>query len=146
MTKTGVNRAAWIGLATAVGIGAGGLGFVSGRSQQIGAMIRMLQVEAAGNLTQRIEVLSLLRMGDMPGAITRLESEADILTVNIAANRGADRQALAYMKTYLSVAPPSPPRAQQLSPALDGVPTLNLDQCRTGLKALLSANRGGPGK
>ena len=143
MTTIEVNRSAWIGLVTAVAIAAGGLGFVAGRSQQIGAMIRMLQVEAAGNLTQRIEVLSLLRMGDVPGAITHLENEADLLTVNIAANRGADRQALAYMKTYLAVVPPSPIRAQQLSPALEGVPTLNLDQCRTALKALLASTASG---
>lgn len=116
---------------------------MAGRSQQIRAMIQILQAEAGGNLTQRVEVLSLLRMGDVSGAITRLESEADILTVNIAANRGADRQALAYVKTYLSVAPPSPARAQRLSSALEGVSTLRLDQCRTALRALLVAATGG---
>ena len=143
MAKIGVRRAAWIASALALAIAAGSIGFVAGRSQQIRAMIQMLQAEAAGNLTQRVEVLSLLRMGDVSGAITHLESEADILTVNIAANRGADRQALAYMKTYLAVVPPSPARAQQLSPALEGVPTLKLEQCRTALKALLASTASG---
>ena len=143
MVRIGLSRAAWISFAIALAVAAGGLGFVAGRSQQIRAMIQILQAEAGGNLTQRVEVLSLLRMGDVSGAITRLESEADILTVNIAANRGADRQALAYVKTYLSVAPPSPARAQRLSPALEGVSTLRLDQCRTALRALLVAATGG---
>ena len=142
MARIGVRRAAWIGSALALAIAAGSIGFVAGRSQQIRAMIQMLQVEAAGNLTQRVEVLSLLRMGDVSGAITHLESEADVLTVNMAGNRGADRQALAYMKTYLAVVPPSPARAQQLSPALEGVPTLKLEQCRTALKALLASDCG----
>jgi hypothetical protein len=102
-------------------------------------MIDFLQINAAGNLTQRVEVLSLLRMGDVSGAITQLETEADSLTVSMAANRGADRQALAYVKTYLSVAPPSPARAGRLSPALEGVPILKLDQCNTALRALLAS-------
>lgn len=105
-------------------------------------MIDLLQINAAGNLTQRVEVLSRLRLGDVSGAITQLETEADSLTVTMAANPGVDRQALAYVKTYLSVAPPSPARAQRLSPALEGVQTLKLDQCQTALKALLvSAKR-----
>jgi hypothetical protein len=84
MARIGVSRAAWIVLAIAFAAAAGGVGFLAGRSQQIEAMIESLQVEAAGNLTQRVEVLSLLRTGDVSGAITRLESEADLLTVNIA--------------------------------------------------------------
>jgi hypothetical protein len=133
MARIAIERAAWIVLAVA----AGSVGFLSGRSEQIKATIALLQVEAAANLTQRIEVLSLLRMDDVPGAITRLESEADGLTTSIAANRGADQRALAYVKTYLSVAPPSASRARALSAALEGVPTLNPDKCETALKALL---------
>ena len=97
----------------------------------------MLQVNAAGNLIQRIETLSLLRVGDVPGAINRLESEADSLTVSMAANPGADQYAIAYMKTYLSVAPLSPDRDKALSAALAGVPVLEPGKCNTGLKALL---------
>ena len=135
-------RPAWIVLALVVAAAAGAVGYVAGRNQQHRAMIDLLQINAAGNLTQRVEVLSMLRMGDVPGAITQLETEADSLTVTMAANPGVDRQALAYVKTYLSVAPPSPARAQRLSPALEGVQTLTLDQCQTALKALLvSAKR-----
>jgi hypothetical protein len=96
-----------------------------------------LQMEAAGNLSQRIETLSLLRMGDASGAIKSLESEADVLTVNIANNLGADRSVLAHMKTYLSVAPPSTEREKALSSALAGVPVLEPGKCSSALKALL---------
>lgn len=106
-------------------------------------MIRTLQVEAAGNLAQRIEALSLLRTGDVPAAILRLESEADLLTRTIAANPGADQRVLAYMKTYLSVAPPSPSRDKALSTALEGVPVLEPSKCNTALKALLLSAKGG---
>jgi hypothetical protein len=107
-------------------------------------MIASLQIEAAGNLTQRIEALSLLRMGDVTAAILRLESEADQLTQGIALNPGADKRVLAYVKTYLSVAPPAPSRAKELSTALDGVPTLDPSQCKTALKALLLSVKRGP--
>ncbi len=135
MVRIGIERAAWI----VVAVAAGSVGFLSGRSEQVKATIALLQGEAAVNLTQRIEVLSLLRMDDVPGALTRLESEADGLTTSIVANRGADQRALAYVKTYLSVAPPSASRAQALSAALEGVPTLNPDKCETALRALLLA-------
>jgi hypothetical protein len=106
-------------------------------------MIRALQVEAAGNLNQRIEALSLLRIGDVPAAILRLENEADLLTRTIAGNPGADQHVLAFMKTYLSVAPPSPSREKGLSAALEGVPILEPGKCNTALKAfLLSPGRG----
>ena len=146
MMRIAPSRASWVFLTPVIAALAGGSGFLWGRGQQIRGTINLLQIEAAGNLNQRIEVLSLLRTGDVSGAITQLESEADNLTVSVAANQGADRQALAYVKTYLSVAPPSPARAQRLSPALEGVPTLRLEQCRTALRALLVATQERAGK
>ena len=132
-----MRTAAWILLA----IVAGGTGFAVGQRQGHQRMIGLLQIEATGNLIQRIETLSLLRVGDVPGAINRLESEADTLTVSMAANPGADKDALAYMKTYLSVAPVSPDRDKALSAALAGVPVLEPGKCNTGLKALLLSAR-----
>lgn len=122
---------------------AGAGGYAVGSRQSHQAMITTLQTEAAGNLTQRIEALSLLRMDDVPAAILRLESEADQLTRSIASNRGADQRALAYVKTYLSVAPPTPSRAAELSSALEGVPVLEPGKCSTALKALLLSPKGG---
>ena len=133
MARTGFRTAAWILLAIAAGL----VGYLAGSSRQIQATIRMLQVNASGNLVQRVEALSLLRVGDVAGAISRLESEAVTLTTSMAANQGANPRALAYMKTYLSVAPPSPDRAQALSAALVGVPVLEPGECNTGLKTLL---------
>ena len=138
MARTAISRAAWILLAIATGV----TGLAVGQRQGHQGMIRLLQVEAPGNLTQRIEVLSFLRIGDAPEAINRLESEADTLTRTIALNPSADQRALAFMKTYLSVAPPSASREKQLSSALKGVPVLQPGQCNSGLKALfLSAKK-----
>ncbi len=139
MTKTGIGRAAWVLLAIVAGVG----GYAAGSRQGHQTMIRELQTEAAGNLTQRIEVLSALRMGDSLSAIVRLESEADQLTQTIAQNPGADQHALAYEKTYLSVAPPSPDRAKELSTALEGVPVVEPGKCNSALKALLLSAKGG---
>lgn len=133
MAKAVIKTATWILLA----IVAGGVGYVAGGSRQIQATITTLQMEAAADVILRIETLSLLRMGDVPGAINRLESEASELTVNMAKNPGADQHALAYMKTYLSVAPLSPDRDQALSAALAGVPVLEPGKCKTELRALL---------
>ena len=118
-------------------LAAGVVGFALGQRQDHQAMMRLLQGEASGNLTQRIETLSRLRMGDDSGAIRRLESEADSLTLSIASNPSADQRALAYMKTYLSVAPPSAAREKQLSAALQGVAVLEPGKCDSDLKALL---------
>jgi hypothetical protein len=139
MTDRQTSRAAWVLLAIVTGVG----GYALGSRHIHKTMIGALQTEAAGNLSQRIEALSLLRMNDAPGAIDRLEREADLLARTIAQNPGADRQVLAYMKTYLSVAPPSPDRARALSPALQDVPILQPGKCQTALKALLLASKGG---
>ena len=82
-------------------------------------------------------------MGNVPTAIANLESEADQLTQSIALNPGADQRVLAYVKTYLTVAPPSPSRAKELSPLLDGVPTLDPSKCKTALRALLLSAKSG---
>jgi hypothetical protein len=135
--RTGIRTTACLLLAFVVGAS----GYAVGRRQGHQTMISLLQVEAAGNLSQRIETLSLLRMGDVAGAISRLESEADQLTSTIAGNPDADQRALAFMKTYLSVAPPSASRGKQLSAALEGVPVLEPSKCSTALRALLLSAR-----
>jgi hypothetical protein len=65
MARTEMKTAAWILLA----IVAGGTGYAAGSRQGHQAMMTRLQIEAGGNLTQRIEALSLLRIGDVPAAI-----------------------------------------------------------------------------
>jgi hypothetical protein len=119
----------------------GVVGFAVGQRQDHQAMMRLLQIEASGNLTQRIEALSRLRIGDDSGAISGLETEADSLTVSIAGNPGADQRVLGYMKTYLTVAHPSPAREKRLSQALRDVPVLEPGKCDTALKALLLSAR-----
>ena len=137
MARSVIRTAAWVLLA----IVAGAVGYRAGSSREIQARIRTLQMEAAANLILRIETLSLLRMGDAPGAIERLESEAGGLAARMAAAPGGDQYALAYMKTYLSVVPPSPDRDRALLAALAGVPVLEPGKCETELKALLLSAR-----
>ncbi len=139
MAKTTLTTAAWISLSVVIGVG----GFVFGKGLGFKAVVQRMQLEAAGNLSQRIEVLSMLQMGDVSAAITQLEREADLLTTGIAANPGANTRVLAAVKTYLSVAPPSAARAAALSSALSGVSVLQPRNCATALRALLeSGNKG----
>jgi hypothetical protein len=133
MARPGFVRTAWLLLAIVMGAG----GYAVGSRQGHQSTIRALQTEAAGNLSQRIEILSLLRMNEVTPAVLRLDAEVDQLTRSIALNAGADRRALSYMKTYLSVVPPSAARTKELSAALDGVPVLEPGQCSSALKALL---------
>ncbi len=139
MARIGISRIGWTILAIVGAAGGYALGLRQGREE----LIQSLQIEAGGNLTQRIETLSQLRLGDAPAAILQLESEADQLAQSIALNSGADRRVLAYFKTYLTVAPPSPARAKSLSTALEGVSTLDPSQCKTALQALLLSTRSG---
>ena len=127
-----------------VAVAAAGAGYLAGNQRGHAATIAALQTEAAGNLSQRVEALSLLRLEDVPAAISRLEAEADKLGRSIAQNPYADQRVLAVLKTYLTVAPPSAARAATLSPALEGVPILEPSQCDTGLKRLLLAKQGEP--
>ena len=137
MARSNIGRLAWI----LVVIVAGVIGFAAGARRGHDRMIGALQTEAAGNLVQRIETLSRLRMTETPAAIDQLEREMDQLTRSIATNPGADRRVLAYVKTYLSVAPPSGTRAQQLEAALEGVPVLEPGDCDTALRELLLSKR-----
>jgi hypothetical protein len=54
---------------------------------------------------------------------------------------GADQRALAYVKTYLSVVPPSPARAKELSTASEGVPVLEPGKCKTVCRHTLRTER-----
>lgn len=138
MAAARIRRAAWVALAVA----AAAAGYLAGSRQGHQATIRALQTEAAGNLTQRIEALSLLQTGDVPTAIMRLEEEADQLTLSIASNDGADRRVLASAKAYRSVVPPPPSRAEELSAVFEAVPTLDPSQCSSALRTLLLSEGG----
>jgi hypothetical protein len=131
------ERAVWMIVAAACAVG----GYATGNRQMHGWAIGMMQREASGQLTQRIEALSQLRLGDTNGAAAQLDAEVDTLIVGMSRNAGADRQALASAKTYFSVVPPSPDRADVLSPLLADVPVLAPGQCTNALSALLRAQR-----
>lgn len=121
---------------------AGAAGYLAGVWRGQSATMEALQREAAGNLTQRIEVLSLLRTGDEPLAITWLEEEADQLTLSIASNRFADRRVLSAAKTYRSVIPPPSSREQELAALFATLPVLDPSQCTTALRKLLLTGTG----
>ena len=105
--------------------------------------IQLLQSEAAGNLTQRLEALSLLRMGDTVGAVARLEDEADQLAVSIATNPSADRRVLISAKAYRSVVPPSPARRDELTALFATVPAPQPVDCNSALRRFVFGADGG---
>jgi hypothetical protein len=114
-------------------------GYLAGLLQGQKQMMRMLQTEAAGNLTQRVETLSLLRLGDVSKAIANLEQEADQLTLGIAGNQGADRRVLLTAKAYRSVVPPPMSRASDLAAVFDPLPTPKPSECGSALQLLLKS-------
>jgi hypothetical protein len=93
----------------------------------------MLQSEAAGNLTQRLEALSLLRLDEATAAIARLEDEADQLALSIAANGGADRRALISAKAYRTVVPPAA-RRDELNALFAALPPPEPAHCDSALR------------
>lgn len=113
------------------------VGYLAGSQRAHEMSIRRLQLEASGNLGQRIEALSLLRLGDTPTAIERIESEVGQLGRSIALNRDSDRRILAVLKTYLSVVPQSGSGLHDLSSVLADVPVLEASQCDSALRQLL---------
>lgn len=114
-------------------------GYAVGSRQWYRWATDMFQLEAKGTLVQKIEELSFLKMGDVDSAVRQLESEADLLTVAVARNPGQNKEVLSYVKTYLSLVPPSEERARVLSSYLEGLPTLKPNQCKTALNALMKS-------
>jgi hypothetical protein len=89
MATRSFGRLLWI-LAVVAAIG---VGYLAGLQEGQKRAVRMLQTEATGNLTQRVEALSLLQLGQVSRAVAQLEQEADQLTLSIAGNQDADRRA-----------------------------------------------------
>lgn len=107
--------------------------YVAGLYQGQRRGIQMLQTEAAGNLTQRLEALSLLRLGNSSAAIARLEGEADQLALSIAANAAADRRVLVSAKAYRSVVPP-PALRDELNALFATLPAPEPAHCAASLQ------------
>lgn len=115
------------------------LGYLAGLREGQQQTIRRLQVEATANLTQRLETLSSLRLGDVSRALANLEQEADQLTLGIAGNQGADTRVLLSAKAYRSVVPPPPSRAKELGAVFDTLPTPQPADCGNALQLLLKS-------
>jgi hypothetical protein len=96
--------------------------------------IQMLQAEAAGNLTQRLEALSLLRLGEATAAVAGLEDEADQLALSIATNAAADRRVLISAKAYRSVVPPTAARRDELNALFATLPAPEPAHCDSALR------------
>jgi hypothetical protein len=120
--------------------------YLAGLRQGQNAATRMLQIEAAGNLTQRIEALSLLRLGETSAAIADLEQQADQLTLGIAANEGAEKRVLLAAKAYRSLAPPPPSRSSELEAVFDTLPTPKPSDCGSALQRLLKSRKTSAGQ
>ena len=116
--------------------------YLAGLYQGQRRAIQMLQVEAAGNLTQRLEALSLLRLGDSSAAIARLEGEADQLALSIAATAAADRRVLVSAKAYRSVVPPPAARRDELNALFATLPAPEPAHCAASLQRFVFGSRG----
>lgn len=112
-------------------------GYILGTQAAHREAIRRLQVEASGNLAQRIEALSLLRMADSSAAIAQLEGEVAQLATTIVANPEVDRHSLSMLKSYLSGVPANSTRPELHSLGLDAYPLLAPRECPSALRALL---------
>ena len=113
-------------------------GYLVGLQRGQVATMRALQAEAAGNLSQRIEVLSLLRTDASLAAISRLEEEADQLAVSMGANATPNRDALVQAKAYRSAVPPPPARERELAAVFATVPDPKPSECSSALQKLLA--------
>lgn len=135
MATTTVRGFKWLFVVTALTA----LGYLAGLREGQQQTIRRLQIEATANLTQRLETLSSLRLGDVSRALANLEQEADQLTVGIAANRGADTRVLLSAKAYRSIVPAPATRAKELAAVFDTLPTPQPRDCGNALQLLLKS-------
>lgn len=119
-----------------------GVGYLAGIRQGQISTDEWLRREAEGNLTQRIEALSLLRIGDTPAAIERLEAQADQLTLGLARNADDHRAVLAMAKAYRKIAPPPASREKELAAVFAPLPDLRPGQCSTALRKLMLSAEG----
>ena len=133
MATRSFGRLLWI-MAVVAAIG---VGYLAGLHEGQKRAVRMLQTEATGNLTQRVEALSLLQLGQVSRAVAQLEQEADQFTLSIAGNQGADRRVLLAAKAYRTVVPPPPTSASDLAAVFDTIPTPKPSECGTALQLLL---------
>jgi len=133
MAVTGLKRLRWLILVVIVGAA----GYLGGLRQGQISTDEWLRREAEGNLTQRIEALSLLRIGDITEAIARLEGEADQLTLGLARNAEGHRAVLAMAKAYRRIAPPPASHEKELTAVFASLPDLKPGQCSNALQKLM---------
>lgn len=127
-----------IGICLALLIGST-IGYAVGNQKGRSTALRMLTIEAGGNLTQRLEVLSLMRSGNPDRAITELEDQVDTLTLTLAANR-VQPKVLSTVKAYRAIIP-SHDRRAELDAILADVPDLGDADCPSAVRAFLAAHK-----
>jgi len=115
------------------------VGYLVGLRQGTASQMTALHREAAGNLRQRVEALSLLRTGEPSKAINALEEEVDQLVLTISANEGHEEEALLPAKAYRSVVPPPASRAKALEATFTRLPAPKADQCSPALRRLMAS-------
>lgn len=118
-------------------------GFAFGNRRASADTLSALQTEAEGNLTQRIEVLSLLRTDSLSRAIQMLEEQTDYLITTIAANPGHNRDALVMAKAYRMAVPPPASRAEELNRVFSQLPVPRREQCLPALRILIERTPAG---
>jgi hypothetical protein len=114
------------------------IGFSAGSSRGVERCLEALGTEAAGNLVQRVEALSLIRTGDTPEALSALEAQVDPLALTLAANSGEHNAALLIAKAYRRAVPAQGSTKDALAIVLAGLPTPEPRFCSPALRKLMS--------
>ena len=114
------------------------IGFSAGSSRGVGRCLEALGTEAAGNLVQRIEALSLIRTGDTAEALTGLEAQVDHLALTLAASSGQHNAALSIAKAYRQAVPAQGSTSDELAMVLSRLPAPEPRYCSPALRTLMS--------
>ena len=110
----------------ALAVGAVG-GFALGQRQGLDWGLGFLKLETYGGLTQRVEAASLIRVGDVDGALAVLDAGIDAIVLSsgdVSAGPTTDLrlQALSMARLYRDIVPATGSHAREIMQTLERVP------------------------
>lgn len=117
-------------------------GYAAGQRTTYSGFMPVLAAETHFNLTQRIETLARIRLGEADAAIPALERTIDAATVNLAQGKPwteldpGVQSSLQVAKAYRSKYPSSQPDAA-LAALLDTIPTRDVNTFSPAMQRLL---------
>jgi len=120
----------WTGLFLVLVLGGFCVGYVVAHNQEFSTGMERLRVETAGNITMRVQALSLLRTGDIDGAIKSIEDSMDQgirtlpLSQDYAQLPSGSQRSLMVAKIYRTA---FPPKSADVASTLAPVPLISAD-------------------